>query len=246
MLLTFAHRVNNAGASQAVKAPLWKTPLKTINSIISTNFGSLVYGSRMALRVLQNSELGGAVVNIDGAGSSSMTTPYFATYGYSKAGVPQLARTLNAELKRAEGDAATLKGRAALQRIAVHSASPGMVATDLLTGGLGWSKTDLRTRRIFNILAEHPETVAAWMAPRLRGLVTGNRRYTMPQAQGEEWEVELAGPPLRGTYLKFLTPLGAARRFLLSVFGVRGDVVSETPPASPTPEAGQAESKKAQ
>lgn len=202
----------------------------------------------MALRVLQSSELGGAVVNIDGAGSSGMTTPYFATYGYSKAGVPQLTKTLNAELKRAEGDAATAKGRAALQRIAVHSASPGMVATELLTGGLGWSKADLRTRRIFNILAEHPGTVAAWMAPRLRGLVTGNRRYTSPKSEHDEWEVELAGPPLRGAYLKFLTPAGAAGRFISSLFGVRGNVVSETPPAEddvPT-DGGHAESKKAQ
>ena len=228
--------------SQSEKAPIWKTPVKTLNSIISTNFGSLVYGSRMALRVLQSSELGGAVVNIDGAGSSGMSTPYFATYGYSKAGVPQLAKSLNAELKRAEGDAATEKGRAALQRIGVHTASPGMVVTDLLTGGLGWSMGDIKTRRIFNILAETPDTVAAWMVPRLRGLVTANRHYTAPTDGGEDWQVSLSGPPLRGTYMQFLTPLGAAQRFLLSLLGHRGAVVPETPP--PAPAATARETKK--
>ncbi len=201
----------------------------------------------MALRVLQNSDLGGAVVNIDGAGSSGMTTPFFATYGYSKAGVPQLMKTLNAELKRAESEAATAKGRAALQRIGVHTASPGMVATDLLTGGLGWSKGDMRTRRIFNILAEHPDTVAAWMVPRLRGLVTANRQYSQPPEDEEDWQVELTGPPLRGAYIKFLTPTGAAWRFLASLFGVRGSVVSETAPAGADDQpAPGTETKKAQ
>ena len=185
----------------------------------------------MALRVLQNNELGGALVNIDGAGSSGMTTPNFATYGYTKAGVPQLAATLNAELQRAAVGSLSHSSKAALQRIGVHTASPGMVVTDLLMGGVDFSPQGCKTRRVFNILAESPDTVAAWLVPRLRGLVTSNRRYVAGSA--EDMEVELTGPPRRGEYLRYLTPAGVVWRFASSMFcSTRGRLVPESEPGS--------------
>ena len=225
------HRINNAGVSQKDKAPLWRTPVKTINSVLSTNAGSIVYGSRMALRVLQTNELGGAVVNIDGAGSSGMTTPYFSSYGYTKAGLPQFAASLNAELKRAEKEAQTEAGKAALQRVSVHTASPGMVVTDLLVGGLGFSPADRRVRRVFNILAESPDVVAQWMVPRLRGLVTSNREY-LGGDSSTKLAVEMTGPPRRGDYIKFLTPASVAWRFLSSLLlSTKNRLIPEEPPA---------------
>lgn len=67
--------------------------------------------------------------------------------------------SLNAELKEKHD-------------FAVHIASPGMVATELLLGG----ERDPRAARIINILAEEAEVVAAWMVPRMRG-IRGNGRY---------------------------------------------------------------------
>ena len=56
--------------------------------------------------------------------------------------------------------------------VSVHIASPGMVATRLLLSGI----TTARAARAINILAEDPSVVAAWLAPRMRG-VSGNGRY---------------------------------------------------------------------
>lgn len=47
--------------------------------------------------------------------------------------------------------------------VAIHTLSPGMVLTPLLLEGA----TD-RNKAIFNILCEQPETVAAFLTPRIR------------------------------------------------------------------------------
>ena len=48
-------------------------------------------------------------------------------------------------------------------RVGIHTLSPGMVLTPLLLDGA----TD-RNKAIFNILCEQPETVAAFLVPRVR------------------------------------------------------------------------------
>ena len=51
--------------------------------------------------------------------------------------------------------------------IGIHTLSPGMVLTPLLLEGA----TD-RNKAIFNILCEQPETVAAFLTPRVRSVPT--------------------------------------------------------------------------
>lgn len=67
------------------------------------------------------------------------------------AGIAHLMGSLNEEID-AEGSP-----------VGVHTLSPGMVLTPLLLEGA----TD-RNKAIFNILCEQPETVAAFLTPRIR------------------------------------------------------------------------------
>ena len=60
---------------------------------------------------------------------------------------------------------ASLAAEARGTGVAVHMASPGMVATDLLAAS---AENNPRAARILNILAEEPHTVARWLAPRMR------------------------------------------------------------------------------
>lgn len=102
---------------------------------------------------------GGRVFLIDGAGSRGNATANTASYGSTKAAMPQLLRSLASELRNTN--------------VSVHLASPGMVATDLLLKGVS---NKASAARIVNILAEEPKIVAAWLVPRMRG-VTGNGKY---------------------------------------------------------------------
>ncbi|KAL3133507.1 hypothetical protein ABBQ38_007365 [Trebouxia sp. C0009 RCD-2024] len=164
--------VNNAGVSQLPKAPLADTTAEQIQQIVNTNMLGALLGSKAAMQIMNVQPSGGRIFLIDGAGSRGTATANSATYGSTKAAMPQLLRSLAAEVKQSN--------------VSVHLASPGMVATDLLLQGV----SNPRAAKIVNILAEDPKVVAAWLAPRMRG-VAGN-----------------------GTYFKYLTPLGVLMRFL--------------------------------
>lgn len=72
--------------------------------------------------------------------------------GSTKASFPQLAATLRAELSSTH--------------VGIHVLSPGMMLTDLLLEGATQAN-----KQAFNILCEHPETVAAFLVPRVRSAV---------------------------------------------------------------------------
>eukprot|EP00268_Persea_americana_P032830 TRINITY_DN3242_c0_g1_i2.p1 TRINITY_DN3242_c0_g1~~TRINITY_DN3242_c0_g1_i2.p1 ORF type:complete len:145 (+),score=6.88 TRINITY_DN3242_c0_g1_i2:611-1045(+) len=71
------------------------------------------------------------------------------SYGSTKCGLRQLQASLLKECKRS--------------KVGVHTASPGMVLTDLLLSG-----STLKNKQMFNIICELPETVARTLVPRMR------------------------------------------------------------------------------
>lgn len=73
--------------------------------------------------------------------------------GATKAAFPQLANTLMKELQDTH--------------VGVHVLSPGMMLTELLLEG-----ATTANKQAFNILCEHPETVAAFLVPRVRSAVS--------------------------------------------------------------------------
>ena len=161
--------INNAGTTQNPKATLAATEPAEIERVVSTNLFGVLFGCRAALNAMSE---GGTIFNMDGTGSRGNATPRSAAYGVSKAALPQLAKTL-AQETRGTG-------------VKVHTLSPGMVMTPLLLEGASPSSL-----KIFNILAEHPETTAAWLVPRIRGATD------LPSGQ----------------YIKYLTPSSVVWRF---------------------------------
>jgi NAD(P)-dependent dehydrogenase (short-subunit alcohol dehydrogenase family) len=229
--------INNAGCNFSSYAPLEMHSADAIARIIGTNVVGTLLCCREAIQGMKRQPAGGHIFNIDGAGSAQHATPSYAVYGCSKAGLPQLMRSLVAENQHTG--------------VGIHTASPGMVITDLLLGKANLPK---RSLRIFNILAERPDTVAAWMVPRLRaialrGLHTTEQArkaksrsaVTTAAVSGAEsagagarhhgagkpgtdasQDTATSGLPelpaartLSGTYTKFLTPASAVWRFAL-------------------------------
>ena len=149
--------VNNAGVTQFPKAPLHETRGDDVAKVISTNLLGTLHGASAAIAtmLLQPGRKKGRIFLMEGAGSRGGGTAGSAAYGASKAALPQLAKSLQKELK-GSGVGCTLL-------------SPGMVMTDLLLRGNAHKKATLQ---IFNVLAENPETTAAWLVPRIRGSET--------------------------------------------------------------------------
>jgi chlorophyll(ide) b reductase len=146
---------------------------RDVHRIVTTNLGGALLCTHAALRLMGRQPTGGHIFNVDGAGAGGAPTPKYAAYGTTKAGIAQLHRSMQAE--------AIVATRAFGNPVAVHTLSPGMVLTDLLLDG-----TTQANKAAFNILCEHPETVASFLVPRARAVVVQGRR---------------------GAYIRYLTPI---------------------------------------
>ncbi|KAL3532449.1 hypothetical protein ACH5RR_005970 [Cinchona calisaya] len=140
--------VNNAGTNKGFR-PLLQFSDDDIQQIVSTNLVGSILCTREAMQIMQSQKLGGHIFNMDGAGSGGSSTPLTAVYGSTKCGLRQLQSSLLKESRRSN--------------VGVHTASPGMVLTDLLLSG-----SSIRNKQMFNIICELPETVARTLVPRMR------------------------------------------------------------------------------
>jgi chlorophyll(ide) b reductase len=148
--------INNAGTTGSGLAPLVDTGTDTLRTVVHTNLLGSLFGCRVALRIMA-AQRSGHIFNMDGRGADGKATPGQAAYGATKRALPQLTATL---VREAEGSG-----------VGVHTLSPGMVLTDLLLTNI-----TPEAARIFNILAERPETVARWLVERVRK-VEGSGQY---------------------------------------------------------------------
>lgn len=140
--------INNAGTNKGFR-PLLQFTDEDIEQIVSTNLVGSLICTREAIHVMGEQEKGGHVFNMDGAGSGGSSTPLTAVYGSTKCGLRQLHTSVLKECRRS--------------KVGVHTASPGMVLTELLLSG-----SSLKNKQMFNIICELPETVARSLVPRMR------------------------------------------------------------------------------
>ena len=115
--------VCNAGTNGGVYEPLRATDPALLEEVVRTNALGLLLSVREAARVMEAQPGGGHVFLMTGAGSTGTPTRLYAAYGFTKAGIPQLAKSLRAEF---QGSA-----------VKIHTVSPGLVFTDLLKPGDG-------------------------------------------------------------------------------------------------------------
>ncbi|XP_022755046.1 probable chlorophyll(ide) b reductase NYC1, chloroplastic [Durio zibethinus] len=140
--------INNAGTNKGFR-PLLQFSDEDIRQIVSTNLVGSILCTREAMRIMKNQPKGVHIFNMDGAGSGGSSTPLTAVYGSTKCGLRQLHTSLLKECKRS--------------KVGIHTASPGMVLTDLLLSG-----STIKNKQMFNIICELPETVARSLVPRMR------------------------------------------------------------------------------
>ena len=148
--------VNNAGSNAYTYTKLLEAEDADLEEIVRTNLLGSMYGAREAARVMRGqAPVPGHIFMMSGAGTDGGGTPNFAAYGATKRALPQLTKSINAELK---GDPGTA-------HVGVHELSPGMMTTELLMAGK--DVTDV-SRFFINVLAETAEDSAEYLAPRVR------------------------------------------------------------------------------
>ena len=147
------HWINNAGIGQPM-APIWDVEPHDMEEIVRTDLLGILHGARVAMRgmVKQGS---GSLWFMEGHGSNGRIMGSLSVYGAAKRAVRYVAHALAREAK----------GTGVL----VGTLFPGLMITDFTMSRIDrrdaaqWE----RTKRVFNIIADRPETVAAFLAPRI-------------------------------------------------------------------------------
>ncbi len=147
--------INNAGQNTP-HAFSWETDESNTRQIIETNITGMILGSQIAATGMLRQKFG-AIYSMEGLGSNNMIQEKTIHYGTTK-------RALTYYMK---GLAKEFKGKG----IIAGRLSPGMMLTDFITKDTDGKPSEVVTsenfRKIFNILADRPETVAAYLVPRM-------------------------------------------------------------------------------
>jgi short-subunit dehydrogenase len=147
--------LNNAGQNTPHMSS-WETDETYTENVIQTNITGMIYGSQIAAAgMLKQGH--GAIYSMEGLGSNNMILPKTILYGTTKHALTYFMKGLAKELD----GTGVIAGRL----------SPGMMLTDFITKTPDGVKSEVisdeKFKKIFNILADKPETVAKFFIPRI-------------------------------------------------------------------------------
>ena len=143
--------INNAGVNQPQKA-IWELEEREINTIIDVDLKGTVYGSKVAMEEMSKNHKG-AIYNIEGYGSNDAHMLGLNMYGTSKRAVTYFTESLAQEAE--ERNTGVIVGKL----------SPGIMITAFTTHSLGDDQIELseKTKKVYNILGDTPETVGKFL-----------------------------------------------------------------------------------
>jgi NAD(P)-dependent dehydrogenase (short-subunit alcohol dehydrogenase family) len=137
--------INNAGIALPMMN-FWQVPPEQYEEVVQTNILGTMYGIQVALTGMISQGFG-ALYNMEGFGARGRTMKKMTLYGSTKASVHFINQSLAKEI---EGSS-----------VIAGAIAPGMMITDLVTSQFIGREQELeRAKRILNIIAEKPETVA--------------------------------------------------------------------------------------
>jgi NADP-dependent 3-hydroxy acid dehydrogenase YdfG len=147
--------INNAGQNCPYEF-VYNTGQSYVDAAIDTNIKGMIYGSQVAAKNML-SQGSGQIWNMEGLGSNNMIQARTILYGTTKHALTYFTKGLAKELSGTN----ILAGRL----------SPGMMLTDFITKTPDGERSPVMEnqgfRKIFNILADRPETVSAFLVRRM-------------------------------------------------------------------------------
>lgn len=142
--------INNAGVNQPMR-PIWELTEDEIDSLIAVDLRGAVMGSKLAMQQLIK-QGGGALYNLEGYGSNDAFMLGLNMYGTCKRAMTHFTVALAKESE--EMNTGVIVGRL----------SPGIMITDFTVKALGGKESIAlpeKTKKVYNILGDYPDVVAA-------------------------------------------------------------------------------------
>jgi short-subunit dehydrogenase len=173
--------INNAGQNTPHELS-WETGQNYTENIIKTNITGMIYGAQIsAVGMLKQGY--GAIYSMEGLGSNNMIQIKTILYGTTKHALTYFMKGLAREL---EGTG-VIAGRL----------SPGMMLTDFITKTPDGEKSEViadeKFKKIFNILADKPGTVAKFFIPRIISNTKNDAQIAWLTNRKAAWRFMTAG-----------------------------------------------------
>lgn len=173
--------INNAGQNAPHKVA-WETAESYTENIIQTNIIGMIYGSQVAAAgMLKQGK--GAIYSMEGLGSNNMIQKKTILYGTTKHALTYFMKGLAKEL----AGTPVIAGRL----------SPGMMLTDFITktpdGDESEVISDKAFRKVFNTLADRPETVARFFVPAMLRNKQNDKQISWLTNSKTAWRFMTAG-----------------------------------------------------
>ena len=158
--------INNAGVNQP-NLPIWKLDGKVINRLIDIDLKGTILCSKLIFEVM-NKQGSGAIYNVEGHGSNNALITGLSIYGTSKRAVTYFTEALSHESKDLNTN------------IIVGKITPGIMITNFIRTSLGDGEKielDDKTKKIYNILGDYPETIANFMVNKIINNKKNNAKF---------------------------------------------------------------------
>lgn len=149
--------VNNAGVNSPDK-PVYELTPKEIAFILDIDLKGAIYGSRVAFKGMKEQGFG-QIYNVEGYGSNDAMMTGLTMYGTAKRAVTYFTRSLAKEAHEVTGD-----------KVKVCRLTPGIMITDFIktaNGGATHIELPEKTKKVYNILGDYPETIVDYCVPRM-------------------------------------------------------------------------------
>lgn len=149
--------INNAGVNQPDK-PVCELTQKEIDFMIDIDLKGTIYGSKIAFKKMAEQGYG-QIYNVEGYGSNDAMMLGLSIYGTTKRAVTYFTLSLakeSEELTQA--------------KVKVCRLTPGIMITDFIktaNGGSTHIELPEKTKKVYNILGDYPETIVNYCVPRM-------------------------------------------------------------------------------
>ena len=175
--------INNAGVNQPMKA-VWELSQEEIDAILSIDLRGAILGSRLAARQMEKQPEGGFIYNLEGYGSNDAMMLGLNLYGTSKRAVTHFTVALAKELEE--------RG----SRVKAGRLSPGIMITDFTVKALGGKESIAlpeKTKKVYNILGDKPDVVAAHLVKEMLANSKNNAHIQWLTTGKAAWRFMTAG-----------------------------------------------------
>jgi len=159
--------INNAGVNQPNKT-IWELNNREINKLIDIDLKGTILCSKLIMPIMIK-QGSGQIFNVEGHGSNDAHILGLSIYGTSKRAVTYFTESLAEEVKEKK------------LNICIGKITPGIMITNFISTSLGdGEKIELpeKTKKVYNILGDYPETIAKFMVDKIDKNTKNNVKFT--------------------------------------------------------------------